>query len=230
MYNEYSKPEKDERKSPDKLTGSGENPLIFDGIKKAKPTEEEERKVARNANARAEIEALKEKMLAGTLTREEKETFLESLRVLAPKLENDTRADLETFLTSEDPDKRIQAKQRLEEHAETNISLSLVSDWSHAMPSRPWLLPGWIAQGRITMLAGEGGRGKSWLLLQLAYGIATGNPIWIDKASIRSGENIESAFDNRPSLNIAKMLRARSFSLPGKMNRMKSKTAWKRPC
>ena len=172
-------------------------------INEAKQNQEQE--VARNDKARAVIKALKEKFIKGNLSREEKGTFLESMHVLAPEKKEDPRTDLATFLdTTENPDKRRQAKLRLEEHAETNKSLSLVSDWSHAMPSRHWLLHGWIAQGRIAMLAGEGGQGKSWLLLQLAYGIASGNPIWIDKASMRSGENIESALNNRPSLNIAK--------------------------
>ena len=52
------------------------------------------------------------------------------------------------------------------------------------------------------MLAGEGGRGKSWLLVQLAYGIASGSPIWIDKDCMSSHENIQSALNNRPLLDI----------------------------
>ena len=39
-------------------------------------------------------------------------------------------------------------------------------------PARSWLVPGWLPAGRIGMLSGRGGRGKSRLALQLAARIA----------------------------------------------------------
>ena len=49
-------------------------------------------------------------------------------------------------------------------------------DWAPAAgwPARSWLVPGWLPAGRIGMLSGRGGRGKSRLALQLAALTASG--------------------------------------------------------
>ena len=51
-------------------------------------------------------------------------------------------------------------------------------DWSPARgwPDRQWLIPGWLPLGRLGMLSGRGGRGKSRLALQLAAGVAAHPP------------------------------------------------------
>ena len=41
-------------------------------------------------------------------------------------------------------------------------------------PPRRWLVKDWLPAGRVTLLAGQGGIGKSRLALQLAAGIAIG--------------------------------------------------------
>ena len=46
-----------------------------------------------------------------------------------------------------------------------------------------WLVEDWLPSGRVSMLTGEGGAGKSRLALQLAAGIVTGGDGdggWID--------------------------------------------------
>ena len=40
--------------------------------------------------------------------------------------------------------------------------------WTGPWPDREWLIPGWLPVGRLGMLSGRGGRGKSRLALQLA--------------------------------------------------------------
>ena len=47
--------------------------------------------------------------------------------------------------------------------------------WGVQQPTtRKWLIEDWLPAGRVTMLTGEGGAGKSRLALQLAAGIASG--------------------------------------------------------
>ena len=57
--------------------------------------------------------------------------------------------------------------------------------WSESPdpPPRLWLLDNWLPAGRLTLLCGPGGAGKSRLALQLAAGIASGGgegDTWID--------------------------------------------------
>ena len=50
------------------------------------------------------------------------------------------------------------------------------ADWSGPWPEREWLIGGWLPVGRVGMLTGRGGRGKSRLALQLAARIAADPP------------------------------------------------------
>ncbi len=51
-------------------------------------------------------------------------------------------------------------------------------DWNpdRGWPDREWLIPAWLPLGRLGMLSGRGGRGKSRLALQLAAGVAADPP------------------------------------------------------
>ena len=44
--------------------------------------------------------------------------------------------------------------------------------WIGPWPDREWLIPGWLPVGRLGMLSGRGGRGKSRLALQLVARMA----------------------------------------------------------
>ena len=52
-------------------------------------------------------------------------------------------------------------------------------DWTSAPPKREWLIRNWLPAGRIAMLTGEGGAGKSRLALQLAANMASGKSDWL---------------------------------------------------
>jgi len=51
-------------------------------------------------------------------------------------------------------------------------------DWNadRGWPEREWVIPGWLPLGRLGILSGRGGRGKSRLALQLAARIAAREP------------------------------------------------------
>ena len=53
--------------------------------------------------------------------------------------------------------------------------------------STTWTWPGWVAEGHITVLAGESGVGKSWFALALAKAAAMGLP-WPDEQEGPDGE------------------------------------------
>ena len=73
----------------------------------------------------------------------------------------------------------------------------------------PWRCEGIAADGYLTVLAGRGGEGKSWMALALACGVARGRPT----AGIRCEQGTALIFDaeNGPKL-IARRLRAAQVS------------------
>lgn len=60
--------------------------------------------------------------------------------------------------------------------------IPLATDWTADPEPREWLAGGWLPAGRVALLTGAGGGGKSLLALQLAAGIAAGdrNPLHCD--------------------------------------------------
>ena len=46
-------------------------------------------------------------------------------------------------------------------------------------PTFPWTIPGWLPTGRLTILSGNGGLGKSRLALRLAAAMAAGYTDWL---------------------------------------------------
>ena len=57
----------------------------------------------------------------------------------------------------------------------------VTTTWDLSTPPLPreWLVPHWLPAGRLAMLSGKGGTGKSTLALQLAAGIAAGAGQWL---------------------------------------------------
>ncbi len=61
--------------------------------------------------------------------------------------------------------------------------VEIVDDWDDLeVPAREWLIPAWLPAGRIGMISGKGGKGKTWMLLQLAAAMATGEREWLGRA------------------------------------------------
>ena len=66
---------------------------------------------------------------------------------------------------------------------ELRAGVEIVDDWAALeVPTREWLIPAWLPVGRIGMVSGKGGKGKTWMLLQLAAAMATGEREWLGRA------------------------------------------------
>ena len=78
-------------------------------------------------------------------------------------------------LTAADENQRRQAMDRLLFWAEERRPLDTHTEWEAFTPdSLEWIIDGWLPAGRIGILSGQGGRGKSRLALQLAAAMASG--------------------------------------------------------
>ena len=56
-------------------------------------------------------------------------------------------------------------------------------------PGVDWLIDGWLLWGRVALLAGDGGLGKSRLALRLAAGIASAQPDWLGGITTAEGSS-----------------------------------------
>ena len=62
--------------------------------------------------------------------------------------------------------------QRVREITDPVFEATDGDQWLREWPDREWLIPGWLPVGRLGLLSGRGGRGKSRLALQVAARIA----------------------------------------------------------
>ena len=53
------------------------------------------------------------------------------------------------------------------------------TEWTGKPPDRQWLVDGWLPAGRVALLSGQGGEGKSRLALQLALALVEGRTDWL---------------------------------------------------
>ena len=78
-------------------------------------------------------------------------------------------------LEANDDNQRRQAMNRLLFWAEERRPLDTHTEWDTFTPDDlEWIIEGWLPAGRIGILSGQGGRGKSRLALQLAAAMASG--------------------------------------------------------
>lgn len=89
--------------------------------------------------------------------------------------------DLVADLHSGDPDRRRAAWAQIAPLLPPDpLPLTRLSEIGKP-PDRRWLIRDWMPRGRVGMLTGAGGRGKSWLALQLATRVATGSGEWLPR-------------------------------------------------
>ena len=93
-------------------------------------------------------------------------------------------------LTASDDNQRRQAMDRLLFWAEERRPLDTQSEWDTFTPdSLEWIIEGWLPAGRIGILSGQGGRGKSRLALQLAAAMASGQTDFLGGSTTAYGLN-----------------------------------------
>ena len=100
----------------------------------------------------------------------------EAVRSIASLREDkaDPRTIAQAFL---DLDARLRAAKPLEIASLVNPN----------PPGVDWLIDGWLLWGRVALLAGDGGLGKSRLALRLAAGIASAEPDWLSGITTAEG-------------------------------------------
>ena len=124
------------------------------------------------SQALLELMALAEDVDAGRLTGESHQRALDALTVLRRDVERGPSSFRQAVaLAQTDLRGTLDAIARA---IETATPLR-VSTWGHTQPQpRQWLIDERLPAGRVALLTGEGGAGKSRLALQLAAGVASG--------------------------------------------------------
>ena len=96
---------------------------------------------------------------------------------------------------------RATARKMAESIAENDATTAAppleLQTWSGAaVPAREWLIANWLPAGRLTLFTGEGGVGKSRLMLQAAAGVASGGgdgDAWIEAPATLDALRLGSA-------------------------------------
>ena len=109
-------------------------------------------------------------------------------RALSNMPEAITGLDLADIVLTVDDDQRLQAMDRLLFWAEERRPLDIHAEWAAYMPPElEWIIVGWLPAGRIGILSGQGGRGKSRLALQVAAALAAGQSDFLGGPSTAHG-------------------------------------------
>lgn len=86
--------------------------------------------------------------------------------------------------------------------------VEIIDDWDAIdAQDREWLIPAWLPAGRIGMFSGKGGKGKTWMMLQMATAMASGGGEWLGRPSqaksgpmaIKSGVVVFSSWEDEPA-------------------------------
>ena len=124
---------------------------------------------------------------AGQLDDEEYQAAVRALEMLAPANRQPSSSDEALdWIAGEDVVLSRLALEYLTDRLEKAEPLAFTPWRSGKPPPRKWLIKEWLPAGRVVMLSGTGGAGKSRLALQLAAGIASGGSDrgeWIHGAS-----------------------------------------------
>ena len=118
---------------------------------------------------------------------------VDALRALRPtSTQSQLNIDISTLIAdlhSGDPDKRERAWESIapilpDDVSKLKLGVELIEDWSAIeLSDRKWLIPGWLPAGRIGMFSGKGGKGKTWLMMQLAAAMASGDCEWLGRTT-----------------------------------------------
>ena len=82
------------------------------------------------------------------------------------------------------------------------------TDWTAETGPRQWLVEGWLPAGRVALLSGQGGAGKSRLALQLALALVERRKNWLPDGPdlVDSGPAVIATWEDEPD-EVARRLR-----------------------
>ena len=82
------------------------------------------------------------------------------------------------------------------------------TDWTADPGPRQWLVEGWLPAGRVALLSGQGGAGKSRLALQLALALVERRKNWLPDGPdlVDSGPAVIATWEDEPD-EVARRLR-----------------------
>ena len=152
------------------MTSNNGHHQAFEGAELSPDTE---------SQALLELMALADDVEAGRLTADGHRRAREALAVLRRDMDRDPSTFRQTVVLAQADLRGTLAT--LTRAIETATPLRTAT-WGHTQPEpRQWLIDERLPAGRVALLTGEGGAGKSRLALQLAAGVASGgeNREWI---------------------------------------------------
>ena len=124
------------------------------------------------SQALLDLMALADDIEAGRLTEDGHQRAQEALAILQREVESGPTGFRQAVVTAQTDLRR--SLETLTRAIETATPLR-VSTWGNTPPEpRQWLIDERLPAGRVALLTGEGGAGKSRLALQLAAGVASG--------------------------------------------------------
>ena len=113
---------------------------------------------------------------------DERKTVIESTKTrLKPLAANPDLATMARAMEEPDDAKAWSILSPILDMAEEATPPAVSRDWTAPGKPTSWLVDGWLPAGRVALLSGEGGRGKSKLAIMLAAGIAgePHDPEWL---------------------------------------------------
>ena len=87
------------------------------------------------------------------------------------------------------------------------------TDWTDEPSPRQWLVDGWLPAGRVALLSGQGGAGKSRLALQLALALVEGRNDWLPGGPdlVGNGPAVVATWEDEPD-EVARRVRGMTGS------------------
>ena len=97
------------------------------------------------------------------------------------------------------------------------------TDWTAKPGPRQWLVEGWLPAGRVALLSGQGGAGKSRLALQLALALVERRKNWLPDGPdlVDSGPAVIATWEDEPD-EITRRLRG-MVGIPDRLEALKDK-------
>ena len=107
------------------------------------------------------------------------------MNVVAPNeaLTDPALTSIKQLLMDPDEDRQTDGRAKLREFLKEARPLEVLTPSNEPYyEQREWILDPWLPANRVAIFTGEGGKGKSYLSLQLAAAVASGSHEWLKMA------------------------------------------------